>query len=213
MEAPTIREEFNGQLVVSRLVKIFDEEYYLSEYGNIYSKKRGSLKKMTKKKDSVQLQVKNKTISVRCDKLCMKFFKALEKEKEYVKYIDGNVTNTHYSNLEWTDTFPTYHTTKENKVMKIEEVVMIDNKYTVMEVEVRHFGYDGYYISEYGIPYSIKTKKLLPIKMHKAKSGFDWFNISTNGKITVLETNVAVAKAFIPLKRNCLMFFSKMIIF
>jgi hypothetical protein len=203
MEAPKIREEFNGQIVDSRLVKICDEEYYISEYGNIYSKKRGSLRKLTKTKDgSTQLQIKNKAVSGRWDKLSMKSFKASEKEGKFVKFIDGNVENTHYSNLEWTDTFPTYYTTNENKVMKIEEVVMIDNKYTVMEVEIRYFGYDGYYISEYGTPYSIKTKKLLPMKVHKRKSGFDCVDIKTNGKNNVIETSIAVAKAFIPIEKE-----------
>ena len=93
MEALKIQEEFNGQLVESRLVKFCDEEYYISEYSNVYSKKRGSLKKLSKKKDSILLRIKNETVSMRCDKLCMKSFKASEKEGEYVKYIDGNIKN------------------------------------------------------------------------------------------------------------------------
>lgn len=203
MDRPMIAEKIDGKEVNSFLVKLFDDEYYISEYCNMYSKKRGKFKLLTvDKRNYITISIKDKRTIFKVEKVAMKAFYPSQKEMKYVKYKDGNIKNTHYTNLEWSDRRPSYHTNDNNKILRIEEIVYENDKEIVKDVEVRYYGYDGYYISEYGIPYSLKSKKLNPIKIHMRKSGFNVVELHLGGQLLVIDVNVAVAKAFIPTEKE-----------
>lgn len=199
MKPLTIEEIVNERRVNSLLKPLIEDEYYVSEYCNIYSKKRGNFKKLTVDKRGY---ITIKDAGKRVEKFVMKAFFPTEKELKYVKYKDGNIKNIHYTNLEWTDKRPSYHTNNDNKILRVEEIVFINGEETVKDVEVRYYGYDGYYISEYGKPYSLKCKKLAPIRIHKRKSGFDFIELHLGGTLLIMDTNIAVAKAFIPTEKE-----------
>lgn len=197
-----VNENINGRNVDVKLLSTEYKGYFVSEYSDIYSNNRGNFKKREKGKyNGVTLKVNRENVHVRSDKLCLKHFKPLEKEKKYIMYIDKNSKNSHYTNMEWTNVKQDYRSTSD-KIMKTEEIVYINSEEILKEVEVRQFGYSGYYISEYGNPYYLVNKKLKSLKIQERKTGFHIINFTLNKERISIEVNVATAKAFIPIEKE-----------
>ena len=201
-----IEEDFRGKTVLSRLIQFPGEDYYVSEYSSVYSNKTGTLKKLLKQKVTL-LRTKEGKVNVAAQKMCLRYFKPSEKKLSYIKYIDGDKTNTHYTNMEWSEIFPYNYktfTNESNKILKIKEIVLLDGVKTMKEVELRYFGHDGYYISEYGQPYSIKIgkEKLSKLLVTKRSSGFDYMILHDKKKVTNVDINLAVARAFLPIEKE-----------
>ena len=200
MDSLKINEEINGTTIVSELRRILPgEEYYVSEYSNFYSNRTGKMRKLTIMKDeTISLNGVKTSVTKKWFKFALKTFKPNEMELKYLIYIDGNSKNRHFTNLRWSKTKVNFFRNAEKSII-IDDVVIINNVEDVRQVEIRNFGYDGYYISEYGKPYSCKREnKLTRIKINKRKSGFDFFYINVDGKTIDIDTNTATAKAFIP---------------
>lgn len=77
--------------------------YYASEYSNIYSPNRAGLKKLTTYKRASGIEYIKVVDYVDTNYLTIKAFYPEQPEKKYVLYKDGNINNTHYTNLMWSD--------------------------------------------------------------------------------------------------------------
>ncbi len=203
----TIQEEINGRIVTSELRKIYsDNEYYVSEYGYIYSTKHGVenyYKLKEQKNNYISLKINKKCKSIKWDKTLLNVFKPSDVEMKYARHIDGNPDNRHYSNLEWANKRPSYFTRENNRTMRVPEVITVDGETIIKDVELRYIGIDGYYVSEYGKVYSIKKNKIPTlIKIFELKSGHDKVELYPRGDKIAMETNVLTARCFIPIEKE-----------
>ena len=86
-------------------IKDFDD-YYVDEYGNIYSSKRGNLKKLSLilthyGYHEVYLCGINRKFRAKVHRLVAEAFIDNQNDLPQVNHIDGNKLNNHVSNLEW----------------------------------------------------------------------------------------------------------------
>ena len=172
-----INEKIGNEMINIELRKIGDTGYYTSENSDIYSIKKGSLKKLSKEKRSSGYEYINGSY-LDVNKLVLKAFYPQDKELEYALFKDGDVNNKHFLNLIWSASPELEH---ESKGFETYE------------------GFSNYKFSKDGICKSYFKKEPKIIKPEKDNDDYFCFIIQgDDGKKYKLRRNRVVAKIFIP---------------
>src|SRR4029079_4110004 len=104
MRTMKIQELIGGISKESRLQE-FANDYFISEYLNVYSTKKKTINLLKSENGSmiVVYYKPKKPVREKIPYLAAKAFLAREEGKPYVVFKDGDCNNRHISNLEWSD--------------------------------------------------------------------------------------------------------------
>ena len=154
-----------------------NDKYFVSDAGKLYSNAKGSLREikiaMPGGHPTVHVTVKGKDVRYRIGELVAKAFSPNINGYNEISYIDGNLGNVVYTNLQWVDE------AKPN-TGRLEEIK----------------GHKGYFISDCGKAYSKKSGKLEELKTHMS-GGHLTLQIRKNRKQVQFYIKDLVGKSYI----------------
>jgi len=181
IEVNNIEEEIflNDEKIIKEveLRKCNIENYYVSEYSKVYSKRQGKLREIARYKRSNGIEYIKGIDSININILVMRAFYPDQKELKYVLYKDKNKLNTHYTNLMWSD---------------LPELKEDFEKFKILE------GFSKYKFSKDGICKSYFQKEPKIMKPYEDDDGyFSFYLKSDKGKGCKLRRSRIIATIFI----------------
>lgn len=199
MRQMKIVETINGVSKESQLQEFVDD-YFISEYLNVYSIKSSKLK---------QIKIRRKTMKVgyyvnaehKEDKvhyIAARTFIPNSEGRQYVIFKDGNSANKHVSNLAWSENKTVVFNKSDIRKQKIGEYINVKGEKILKEVDLLSTDYKGYFVSEYSKIYSKKSGLLKEVTIYKRKSGIEFVRFSLDGVKNFFDVNNIVLKAFFP---------------
>lgn len=181
-----IKEEiFSNDIKIIKEVELRKcniENYYVSEYSKIYSKKQGKLRELTRYKRSNGIEFIKGINSININIIVLRAFYPEQKELKYVLYKDKNILNKHYTNLMWSE---------------IPELKEEFERFKTLE------GFSKYKFSKDGICKSYFQKEPKIMKPYKDDDGyFSFYLKSDKGKNHKLRRARIIATIFIKNTHN-----------